>query len=185
MKKLVILLLVTFLLVYVGVVGAEELKFRGVEFGSTTKEIKNKEGQPTEEEVGGLLYKDTLVGENVTILFKLQDKKFASGMYAFNMNPSNPNVYIDKMDRLISQLKDKYGEPSETRMSWIPNPMFEDDLGWAVQTGEVKIIYSWEMNDTQVINLFLGESSGVVNLAVLYEDAKYLPRAKENNNNKL
>jgi len=169
MRKVLVILLVG-LVVFAGVASAEELKFRGVEFGSTIDQVKQAEDTSLiDSSSDALVYKDTLASKEFIILYEFQNDSFESAMYYFAQDyVSNPNTYTDTYYNIKSILKDKYGAPDTTSETWISNPTFTDDMGWAVKTGEVGLADGWEF-DNGSIKMTLGNISGEVLFGIIYE----------------
>jgi len=180
MIKLVKLsLVVVIVLLLSSSVMAEEIQFRGVDFGSTIEEVEKKEGKTavagTEEM---LFFEDLLLGKDVIVAYQFnQDNQFYNGAYLFQMQPSNPNTYIVTYDRVVGELQSKYGEPTEQNENWIPNPTFNDDLGWAVKTGELSLNTKWKFDNGE-IQLVLGNNDGMV-FAIFYESTEYTQQEQQ------
>jgi hypothetical protein len=183
MKHFLIALL-TILTVGLGVAQQKSFDFRKVNWGMSQKQVKATEvGKVHDEDYETVLYKGTVSGMDVTIMYKFTNSQLTQCAYFFDIEHSNKNSYIDDYKRVRKSLVDKYGEPKmSNELVWY-NELFKDDpsqWGLAVSAGHCTYLTSWETTTTNIrlvlhgdnYKITLGATYGSKQFKSLVEDAE-------------
>ncbi|MDO7976742.1 outer membrane protein assembly factor BamB family protein [Oceanotoga teriensis] len=164
--------------------------FRNVNWGMSKEEVKEIETSDfiINLDDGTLVYKGTVAGEKVFIYYEFYNNALIQGKYAFLIDHSNENDYIDDYNRLKGLLNKKYGKAHEDEQIWKDN-LYKDDYenwGFAISTGDMYYYSKWLTEDIKTdIEMQLWGENYEVRLLIIYKSIKdidLLEQKKEEEN---
>lgn len=154
----------------------ENPNFRNTVWGMTRDEVMSLETLEFDYEKNGDLYykPTTIAGLNATPLYLFDDdEKLWRGLYFFELNHSNENLYIDDFYKVADRLDDKYGN-GDYQYYW-NDDLYEDDIdrwGFAISIGDLEIESVWEMEETTIWLLVSGDNYNI-HLTLYYDSETY------------
>lgn len=186
--KIILSFLILFLLISFNL-NAENNDFRNVNWGMSQDEVREMEGVPDYKASNLLVYDVSLFGIDMGLWYHFYDDKLARASYMSRERYiGNFNKHLSNYNTLLSNLKDKYGNPNKQNKIY-QNEVYKnqgDELN--LQLGYLTMFSSWE-GEKVSIDHFL-ENSGeidenymaIIDHVIIYESNEYkylIDEAKE------
>ncbi len=116
--------------------------FRGVPWGASRARIKEAEArEPMYENEKGMGFHDSIGGLEVGCIYLFASDTFVRGRYSFLTQHSNANWYCTEFEVIEAKLREKYGEPVESKRIWQSTSYREDPERWG--TGIAMGVGTW------------------------------------------
>lgn len=138
-----------------------EVLFRGVPWGATQETIKKHfPRKPIFEQDNLVIYEDHLRNLKVHVGFVLANKHFVRGMYRFQEQHTNNELFFSDYDQVKPLLWEKYGEPKEEEKLWLSDFFKDDPQRWdtALAMGQLAVYSKWLMNDVTIVHSLRGDN---------------------------
>jgi hypothetical protein len=155
--------------------------FRGHSWGETIASVKAAEKAPLTAQNGDtLMYKDTLAGLHVAILYTFSNGRLVEASYMSQEVHTNKNDFIKDYKNLKELLTKKYGTPVKDDNLW-RNELYKSDpaeWGMAVSVGHLIYKASWETDRTTIMTGLRGDNFQITH-GVIYQEKASQARKKE------
>ncbi len=152
--------------------------FRNTVWGMTKDEVKQLETLETifsEDEHSIFYYPTEIVNMDAIPCYAFDDEgKLYRGVYLFDVEHSNENLYIDDFDNVVEALTSKYGAPDSNKKNW-KDDLYEDDpddWGFAVSIGDLSFEASWKTDNTLIWVTLNGDNYDL-HVALYYDSLTY------------
>ncbi|NDY58926.1 hypothetical protein G3N56_19495 [Desulfovibrio sulfodismutans] len=159
---------------------------RSVKWGMSREDVVKSEGKkPILDKDNMLVFKDTLFGNQIHVMYIFADSKLCKAMYFLADEHTNKNDYIDDYDVFKETLDSKYGTPKDSRVLW-KNELYAKDkefYGQAISLGYLEMISIWETPTTRIACVLDGENFNV-QLKVIYDSKEFIDLLKKENEKK-
>jgi hypothetical protein len=143
----------------------ELLKFREVKFGASQKEIKKTEKSKLlhtldEGTKCTLIYQTKVAGLDCEVFYTLVNDKLLMAAYFFSEEHVNKNLFIDDYNKVLSNLKEKYGEPDDGEKNWSNNLYKNDSSEWGLAISIGHLTYSdiWNFANGDITTVLKGDN---------------------------
>lgn len=117
-------------------------------------------GAPINKNDTVLIYQQTLGSHPVLMALHFTDDKLTSADYWVTEQHSEPATYLDDFRDVDAMLKDKYGKPYYSGMSW-RNELFRDNpsrYGLALASGQMRMESDWSLDTMQITHGVYGDN---------------------------
>lgn len=140
---------------------AGDYNFRKTKWGMSIAQVKSAEPlKVAKEEKNLLVYKTTVIGKDVYVLYIFADNMLVRAKYVLAESHTNKNDYITDYNDFKEILTKKYGKPKQDETVW-KNDLFKDDYsdwGTAISVGHLVYFSSWETKETEINEILMGEN---------------------------
>lgn len=152
--------------------------FRNTEWKMNKERVIALEGEPTDNYVNALVYKNVSISSFSTelVYFFDKDECLYSAYYDFQQNHTNSNLYIDDFNIMLNLLTEKYGTPEYSGPEWNDTHYKDrkEKWGMAVSRGDVAFKADWKTKDTEIFLLLDGDNYNC-KMYLSYETLNYVP----------
>ena len=178
--------------------------FRGAYWGTSMQEVKatlTDKDEITENDDEILIIKNSDTNDYI-IAYWFVDDKLTHGVYMYDEDHYNKNLYLDEYEKMQSILIEKYGAPELNEWIW-SDDLYKDDVqdyGMAVSLGHLTGITDWkiggmfyntepESNEDSVpiitnIRLGIMGDNFKIGIAICYYSTEYYHLFEENEKKK-
>jgi hypothetical protein len=121
-----------------------------------------------------LFYKGSVNDLDCRIIYVFAYDTLVRARYYIYEEHSNKYEYITDYEKLKEILKNKYGNPTKDRTTWL-NSMYKDnpkDWGLAVSIGHLAYFSEWDTESTQIWLMLQGDNHEI-KFTVEYTSIKY------------
>ena len=160
MKRLAFLL-ISFLMIllFSGIIMAEEMTFRKTYWGMSLEQVKASETVKLFKQKGEIFAcKTTVIGKEVGLGYFFINNQLVRAEYVLMETYTNKNNYIDDYIEFKKIITKKHGYPKTDETFW-RNELFKDDRsnwGRAVSVGHLVYASTWETPSTKIILMLDG-----------------------------
>lgn len=135
---------------------------RKVRFGMTKEEVSKRESKKNLvfSEGTGLGYKEKLLGLDTTLFYMFHNDKLWRAAYLLEEEHHNKNLYVNDYNKIVSQLKEKYGKPTKEETVWSKDLYRGDasNIGMAYSIGDVTSFAEWKKDDLEIYTEISGDN---------------------------
>ncbi|MHC4523317.1 MAG: hypothetical protein ACYSWY_07545 [Planctomycetota bacterium] len=147
--------------------------FRQARWGMSKEQVKGaeKKAEFVDEDEELLLYKGTLAGFDVSIVYVFVSGQLVRGAYFTDRTHSNKNNYISDYHKLKALLAKKYGLPTSSHIWW-RNDRYQDspqDWGLAISIGHLQYNTIWITKSTKIELSLTGNNDEIQN-GIIYDN---------------
>lgn len=139
----------------------DEVTFRNMEWGTSIEEVKSLEtAELVNEGEGMLMYKATVGGLDTIIGYAFTEDQLWKGMYLFQEEHSNNNLFLDDFEKIKNILEKKYGTPTSEGDIWRDYTYRDtpDKYGLAICVGDLEMYAEWEKEDVTIQLMLSGDN---------------------------
>lgn len=146
--------------------------FRKTTWGMSRAEVKSAESANFGgEDKYNMAYLSKVASLRTTIVYVFSDDKLTSGKYVFQEQHPNKSDYITDFKNIKAKLTEKYGAPIEDREAWKNNQKTTEDLGEALNAGQLAYYAKWDTANSLISLAVYGSQNRV------YHILEYGPKA--------
>ena len=108
----------------------------------------------------GLGYKEKLLGLDTTLFYMFHNDKLWRAAYLLEEEHHNKNLYVNDYNKIVSQLKEKYGKPTKEETVWSKDLYRGDasNIGMAYSIGDVTSFAEWKKDDLEIYTEISGDN---------------------------
>lgn len=140
----------------------KEFNFRNTYWGMSKKQVKKSEKSTfVDEDASRIFYKGKVGNMNALIHYNFVDNKLWQATYLFEETYLNADNYVRDYKNLLGKLRAKYGEPIHDKSIWSSDSAkrnWGNNPGMGVETGNLKMVASWDLPDSKIHVLLHGEN---------------------------
>lgn len=154
-------------------------KFRGMDWGTTSSELKSnypdaKWESHIDGKVKAFMTEDYVGGLKVNVVYYFIDDKLKWGMYSFSENHKSDNMYYDDFMSISIALNKKYD--MEMSKEW-NNTTWEDKpnyIGYALVLGHVEITEIYADGFTAITHTISSDNNSDIEHSITYYDVAFV-----------
>jgi hypothetical protein len=126
---------------------SKEPVFRKVSWLMSRAQVKKVETAALKfENPKGLVYEDTFLGLDVSVIYTFQNDKLTRASYNFTDKHSDKTLFIDDFKTVQAKLIEKYGKPKNEKDAFWKNRLYKNDpsqYGTAISIGHLTYQSFW------------------------------------------
>lgn len=149
--------------------------FRRVNWGMTRKQVLDEESKLASSEIvvskeDYIGYNETLIGEDVYLIYYFVDDKLVRAKYALSETYGNAFSYYRVYERFCDAVAQVHGDASVSEKIW-SDDLYKDDIsdwGMAIVTGRLFCVSKWNLDSATNVSVFASGENYEANVAIVY-----------------